>query len=141
MIGSPDTGKTMLSLRLPTILPPLTPPESLETIRIYSALGRLKVDEPLLATRPFRDPYQVPGVQFQELSASADGTSSAMMREQVDRARRMQQARFGAARKAHQEMRKLSSKRLNRLEQHSARMPGDPRTPQQLELGFESRPL
>jgi len=115
MIGSPDTGKTMLSLRLPTILPPLTPPESLETIRIYSALGRLKVDEPLLATRPFRDPYQVPGVQFQELSASADGTSSAMMREQVDRARRMQQARFGAARKAYQEMRKLSSKRLNRL--------------------------
>src|SRR5207245_9743894 len=57
MIGSPGTGKTMLSRRLPTILPPLTPTESLETTRIYSALGRLKADEPLLATRPFRDPH------------------------------------------------------------------------------------
>src|SRR5437879_4519791 len=57
MIGSPGTGKTMLARRLPTILPPLTPPESLETTRIYSALGRLKPDEPLLATRPFRDPH------------------------------------------------------------------------------------
>ena len=49
MIGSPGTGKTMLARRLPTILPPLTPAESLETTRIYSALGRLKPDEPLLA--------------------------------------------------------------------------------------------
>jgi magnesium chelatase family protein len=57
MIGSPGTGKTMLSRRLPTIMPPLTPNESLETTRIYSALGRLKADEPLLATRPFRDPH------------------------------------------------------------------------------------
>jgi magnesium chelatase family protein len=57
MIGSPGTGKTMLARRLPTILPPLTPPESLETTRIYSALGRLKPDEPLLATRPFRAPH------------------------------------------------------------------------------------
>jgi magnesium chelatase family protein len=57
MIGSPGTGKTMLARRLPSILPPLTPAESLETTRIYSALGRLKPDEPLLATRPFRDPH------------------------------------------------------------------------------------
>jgi magnesium chelatase family protein len=57
MIGSPGTGKTMLARRLPTILPPLTPAESLETTRIYSALGRLKPDEPLLATRPFRPPH------------------------------------------------------------------------------------
>ncbi len=57
MIGSPGTGKTMLAKRLPSILPPLTPAESLETTRIYSALGRLKSDEPLLATRPFRDPH------------------------------------------------------------------------------------
>lgn len=57
MIGSPGTGKTMLARRLPTILPPLTPHESLETTRIYSALGRLKPDEPLLATRPFRSPH------------------------------------------------------------------------------------
>lgn len=57
MIGSPGTGKTMLARRLPSILPPLTPHESLETTRIYSALGRLKPDEPLLATRPFRSPH------------------------------------------------------------------------------------
>jgi magnesium chelatase family protein len=210
MIGSPGTGKTMLSRRLPTILPPLTPEESLETTRIYSALGRLKPDEPLLATRPFRDPHhtisdagmvgggripapgeislahhgvlfldelpefnrkslevlrqpleagqitisralssstfpasfilvasmnpcpcgylgdarhackctpmqiekylgrisgpmldridlhiEVPRVPFQELSASADGTSSAQMREQVQRARTLQRRRFG----------------------------------------------
>jgi magnesium chelatase family protein len=57
MIGSPGTGKTMLARRLPTILPPLTPVESLETTRIYSALGRLKQDEPLMATRPFRPPH------------------------------------------------------------------------------------
>src|SRR5437870_5011283 len=57
MIGSPGTGKTMLARRLPTILPPLTPAESLETTRIYSALGRLKDDEPLMATRPYRSPH------------------------------------------------------------------------------------
>jgi magnesium chelatase family protein len=209
-IGSPGTGKTMLARRLPTILPPLTPPESLETTRIYSALGRLRPDEPLLATRPFRDPHhtisdagmvgggnppapgeislahhgvlfldelpefhrrslevlrqplehgavtisralasttfpasfilvasmnpcpcgylgdsrhsckcsgpqierymgrisgplldridlhiEVPAVPFQELAASADGTASTSMREQVLRARRVQQQRFG----------------------------------------------
>jgi magnesium chelatase family protein len=57
MIGTPGTGKTMLAQRLPTILPPLTPVESLETTRIYSAMGRLPADQPLLATRPFRSPH------------------------------------------------------------------------------------
>jgi len=57
MIGSPGTGKTMLAQRLPTILPPLTLAESLETTRIYSALGRLPPEQPLLATRPFRSPH------------------------------------------------------------------------------------
>jgi magnesium chelatase family protein len=57
MIGSPGSGKTMLARRLPAILPPLTLLESLETTRIYSAMGRLKPDEPLLATRPFRSPH------------------------------------------------------------------------------------
>src|ERR1700687_680879 len=47
----------MLPRRLPTIMPPLTPPESLETTRIYSALGRLRPDEPLMAKRPFRTPH------------------------------------------------------------------------------------
>jgi magnesium chelatase family protein len=210
MIGSPGTGKSMLAQRLPTILPPLTPAESLETTRIYSALGRLPAGEPLMRRRPFRTPHhtisdagmvgggstpapgeislahhgvlfldelpefhrrslevlrqpleqgkvtiaraltsttfparfvlvaamnpcpcgylgdarhqckcsplqverymgrisgplldridmhiEVPGVPFQELSAAADGTSSAAMREQVGRAREAQRRRFG----------------------------------------------
>lgn len=57
MIGTPGSGKTMLTRRIPTILPPLTPSESLETTRIYSAMGRLAPGEALLATRPFRSPH------------------------------------------------------------------------------------
>jgi magnesium chelatase family protein len=57
MLGSPGSGKTMLSRRLPTILPPLTPDESLETTRIYSAVGKMAPGEALLTTRPFRSPH------------------------------------------------------------------------------------
>jgi len=57
MLGPPGSGKTMLAKRLPTILPDLAPGESIETTRIYSALGRLKPGRPLLATRPFRSPH------------------------------------------------------------------------------------
>ncbi len=57
MIGPPGTGKTLLAKRLPTILPPLTPAESLETTRIYSAMGLLKAGQPLMAIRPFRPPH------------------------------------------------------------------------------------
>jgi magnesium chelatase family protein len=228
MIGSPGTGKTMLARRMPTILPPLTPAESLETTRIYSALGRLKPDEPLMATRPFRPPHhtisdagmvgggtvpapgeislahhgvlfldelpefhrrslevlrqpleegrvtisralasstfpasfilvaamnpcpcgylgdarrpckcnpmqieryvgrisgplldridihiEVPSVPFQELSASADGTSSALMREQVNRAHEAQKQRFGA--ESHRLNSRMTSRQLRRF--------------------------
>jgi len=47
----------MLAKRLPSILPDLSAAESIETTRIYSALGRLKPGKPLLATRPFRSPH------------------------------------------------------------------------------------
>ena len=47
----------MLAKRIPTILPPLTPSESIETTRIYSSLGLLAPGQPLLATRPFRAPH------------------------------------------------------------------------------------
>lgn len=57
MLGPPGSGKTMLAKRMPTILPDLTTSESIETTRIYSALGRLKAGQPLLAVRPFRSPH------------------------------------------------------------------------------------
>jgi magnesium chelatase family protein len=57
MLGAPGTGKTMLARRLPTIMPPLAPAESLETTRIYSSVGRLPAGEALLSTRPFRSPH------------------------------------------------------------------------------------
>ncbi|NLX12983.1 MAG: YifB family Mg chelatase-like AAA ATPase [Phycisphaerales bacterium] len=57
LIGPPGTGKTMLSKRLPTILPPLSMAESLETTRIYSAAGKLNHGQPLMARRPVRQPH------------------------------------------------------------------------------------
>lgn len=57
MIGPPGSGKTMLCKRLPTILPPLTLAESLETTRIYSSAGQLRNGQSLIARRPVRSPH------------------------------------------------------------------------------------
>ncbi|MGC2061509.1 MAG: YifB family Mg chelatase-like AAA ATPase [Thermodesulfovibrionales bacterium] len=57
MVGPPGSGKTMLSKRLLTILPPMTFEEALETTRIHSIAGLLKNEQALLATRPFRAPH------------------------------------------------------------------------------------
>jgi magnesium chelatase family protein len=57
MLGPPGSGKTMLAKRLPTILPELSASESIETTRIYSAMGLLAAGQPLLAIRPFRSPH------------------------------------------------------------------------------------
>jgi magnesium chelatase family protein len=57
MVGPPGSGKTMLAKRVPSILPPLEAAESIETTRIYSALGLLAAGQTLLARRPFRAPH------------------------------------------------------------------------------------
>jgi magnesium chelatase family protein len=57
MIGPPGAGKTMLAKRLPTILPPLTLNEALETTKIHSVAGRIQRDASLMTTRPFRAPH------------------------------------------------------------------------------------
>ena len=57
MLGSPGTGKTLLAQRLATILPDLSPRESLETTQIYSAVGRLPPGQSLMMLRPFRAPH------------------------------------------------------------------------------------
>ncbi len=57
MIGSPGTGKTLLSQRICTILPELEAEESLETTRIYSAVAQLEAGQSLMLRRPFRAPH------------------------------------------------------------------------------------
>lgn len=57
MIGAPGSGKSMLAKRLPSILPPFTLQESLETTKIHSVAGKIGVDTSLMAQRPFRSPH------------------------------------------------------------------------------------
>ncbi|AVM49299.1 YifB family Mg chelatase-like AAA ATPase [Capnocytophaga sp. oral taxon 878] len=56
LIGPPGSGKTMLAKRLPSILPPMTLHEALETTKIHSVVGRIK-DSGLMSHRPFRSPH------------------------------------------------------------------------------------
>ena len=57
LIGPPGSGKSMLSKRLPGILPDMTWEESLEVSQIYSVMGMLNAKEPLVTRRPFRSPH------------------------------------------------------------------------------------
>jgi magnesium chelatase family protein len=57
MIGPPGSGKTMLAERIPSILPPMSLDESLSTTKIYSVVGKLDPEEPLIRERPCRAPH------------------------------------------------------------------------------------
>ncbi len=57
MIGPPGAGKTMLAKRIPSILPPFTLHEALETTKIHSVVGRIGKESSLMTTRPFRSPH------------------------------------------------------------------------------------
>ena len=57
MIGAPGSGKSMMAKRLPSILPPLSLGESLETTKIHSVAGKLSRDTSLITKRPFRNPH------------------------------------------------------------------------------------
>lgn len=57
LIGPPGSGKTMLAKRLPSILPPMTLQEALETTKIHSVVGRLRAPSGLMTQRPFRSPH------------------------------------------------------------------------------------
>ncbi|MBE5860309.1 MAG: ATP-binding protein [Butyrivibrio sp.] len=57
LVGPPGSGKSMIAKRMPSIMPPLTRPESLEVSAIYSVAGMLKKGEPLVVKRPFMSPH------------------------------------------------------------------------------------
>ena len=57
MVGAPGSGKSMMAKRLPSILPPLSLGESLETTKIHSVAGKLGRNSSLISQRPFRDPH------------------------------------------------------------------------------------
>ncbi|SMC67019.1 YifB family Mg chelatase-like AAA ATPase [Sporomusa malonica] len=62
MVGPPGSGKTMLARRIPSILPDMTPQESLEVTKIYSVAGMLKNNIGLVTDRPFRSPHHTVSV-------------------------------------------------------------------------------
>jgi len=73
MVGPPGSGKSMMAKRLPSILPPLSLAESLETTQIHSVAGKLKKDSSLISQRPFRSPHHT----ISEVALVGGGTNPA----------------------------------------------------------------
>ena len=71
MVGSPGSGKSMMAKRLPSILPPLSLAESLETTQIHSIAGKLGRNDTLISQRPFRAPHHT----ISEVALVGGGTS------------------------------------------------------------------
>jgi len=71
MIGPPGSGKSMMAKRLPSILPPLTLAESLETTQIHSVAGKLSRGTSLISQRPFRSPHHT----ISQVALCGGGTS------------------------------------------------------------------
>lgn len=59
MVGAPGSGKTMLARRMPTIMPPMTMEEALETTKIHSVAGKIGAHRGLIYERPFRAPHHL----------------------------------------------------------------------------------
>jgi magnesium chelatase family protein len=57
MVGPPGSGKTMLAKRMPSIIPPMTLEEALETTKIHSVAGKMGRETGLVTLRPFRSPH------------------------------------------------------------------------------------
>ena len=75
LVGPPGSGKSMLSKRLPSILPDMTRQEQLEVTQIYSVLGLLPAEHPLIESRPFRSaaPYRLGGCARRRRDLCAPG--------------------------------------------------------------------
>ena len=59
MVGAPGSGKTMLARRMPTIMPPMTLDEALQTTKIHSVAGKIGAERGLMNSRPFRAPHHL----------------------------------------------------------------------------------
>ncbi|HET9378790.1 MAG TPA: ATP-binding protein [Chthoniobacterales bacterium] len=57
MIGPPGSGKSMIAKRIPSILPPISLEEAIETTKIHSICGQLNDDRQFITARPFRSPH------------------------------------------------------------------------------------
>jgi magnesium chelatase family protein len=78
LLGPPGAGKTMLAQRIPTLMPELSLEEALETTLVYSVLGRVPPESPLLSFRPFRAPHHT--VSDAGVAASVEGKKRGRVR-------------------------------------------------------------